>query len=146
MDAKEYFQQIYDLTRKIEKLELIAEEYDRLSYSVPGPVYGKEVTHSPNVNTEAPFVKWIHKKMEKEEEIKKAKEKLTILKAEAMLLIDTLENPTEQLILTYRYIDLWGWKKISKKLNYAESYIFELHREATEIITKTLQEKEHSKS
>lgn len=146
MDAKEYFQQIFDLTKKIEKMELLVEEYERLSLSIPGPVYGKEVVHSPNVNTEAPFVKWIGKKIDKEKEIKAAKEKLAALKAEAMLLIDVLENPTEQLILTYRYLDLWGWRRISKKLNYAESYIFELHREAMEIITKTLLEKEHSKS
>mgnify|MGYP003222998769 FL=1 len=85
MDAKEYLLQIIKLEHKIYCMKLRSEEYDRMSLSIPGPSYGEKIGSNPNRNTDAPFVKWIYKKIEIDEKIKTLEEKLKNIKSQALL-------------------------------------------------------------
>ena len=49
-------------------------------------------------NLDAPFVKWIYKKMEVEESIKRKQDKIELAKVEIMNLVSELENYDYQLI------------------------------------------------
>ena len=40
--SKEYLEQIYKLDHKIKAMELRSQEYERLSYSIPGHSYGEK--------------------------------------------------------------------------------------------------------
>ena len=69
MKAKKYLQQIQRLSNHIERLKDEAREYERLANSVPGQTFDRERVDCTR-NLEAPFVKWIYKKIEKEEPLK----------------------------------------------------------------------------
>ena len=69
MTSKEYLSQIYNLDHKIYLMRLEEEEYRRLSYSLPGQDFTKPFVKSSNPNTEAPFMKWLIKALDKEKEI-----------------------------------------------------------------------------
>lgn len=45
-------------------------------------------------------------------------------------------NPTLREVILQRYVDGIGWDEIALKLNYSESYIYELHRKAISLITE----------
>ena len=69
MTAKEYLERAKNINGKI---HLVCEEITRLrslSESISSPSFEEKVQHSTNI--EAPFVKYIEKIMEKEEELKK---------------------------------------------------------------------------
>lgn len=68
--SKEYLEQIYKLDHKIKAMELRSQEYEHLSYSIPGPSYGERIDSNHNRNLEAPFVKGIMKKDEIDRKIK----------------------------------------------------------------------------
>lgn len=116
MTAKEYLEQIKTLEHKIYCMKLRSEEYDRLSYSINGMNFGNDMPHSPNRNTEAPFVKWIYKKIEIDQKIAKLEEDLKNLKAEAFLKIESLENEDYKMVLIMRYIKGMTWEKIADEL------------------------------
>lgn len=44
-------------------------------------------------------------------------------------------NPTLREVIIQRYVDGLGWEEIAVRLNYSESYIYELHRKALQIIS-----------
>ena len=113
MTAKEYLEQIKTLEHKIYCMRLRSDEYDRLSLSIPGGNFDNDMPHSPNRNTEAPFIKWIYKKMEIDQEIKKLEEELKNLKAEAFLKIESLENEDYKMVLIMRYIKGMAWDQIA---------------------------------
>ena len=69
MTSKEYLMQIYNLDHKIYMMQLEADEYRRLADVIPGGNYDKPFVKPSNRNTEAPFVKWINKALDKEKEI-----------------------------------------------------------------------------
>ena len=91
MTAKEYLSQIRKLEYKISRMKLRSEEYELLSHSLPGQNFdGVRVDGTRNL--EAPFVKWIMKKCDLDQEIKVLEEKLVNLKAEVLLCIEILDN------------------------------------------------------
>lgn len=116
MDAKEYLMQIKNLEHKIYCMKLRSEEYDRMSLSIPGPSYGEKIGSNPNRNTDAPFVKWIYKKIEIDEKIKTLEEKLKNIKSQALLIIEELENEDFKTILVKRYIEGENWDVIASAI------------------------------
>lgn len=134
MTAKEYLEQIKTLEHKIYCMKLRSEEYDRLSYSINGMNFGDDMPHSPNKNTEAPFVKWIYKKIEIDQKIAKLEEDLKNLKAEAFLKIESLENEDYKMVLIMRYIKGITWEKIAENSFVSLSTIKRWHRNALDAL------------
>ena len=134
MTSKEYLEQIYKLDHKIKAMELRSQEYERLSYSIPGPSYGERIGSNPNRNLEAPFVKWIMKKDEIDRKIKQFKSDLDTLKAEALLKIEELENEDYKNLLVLKYIKFQTIEEIASKLYISVATVKRWHIKALELI------------
>ena len=134
MDAKEYLMQIKKLEHKIYCMKLRLEEYDRMSLSIPGPSYGEKIGSNPNRNTDAPFVKWIYKKIEIDEKIKSLEEKLKNIKSQALLIIEELENEDFKTILVKRYIEGENWDVIASTIFVSKRTAIRWHDAALELL------------
>lgn len=133
MTAKEYLSQIQRLEYKISRMKLRAEEYQRLSESIPGQSYdGIRVDGTRNLD--APFVKWIMKKADLEQEIKVLEEKLANLKAEIMVCIERLENEDYKNVLVMHYIKGLPWEVIADRLYVCRATVFNWNNRALELI------------
>lgn len=134
MDAKEYLLQIIKFEHKIYCMKLRSEEYDRMSLTIPGPSHGEKIGSNPNRNTDAPFIKWIYKKIEIDEEIVKLEEKLKNLKSEAILKIEELENENFKTILVKRYIEGQSWEVIASTLFISKRTAIRWHDAALKLL------------
>jgi hypothetical protein len=134
MDAKEYLMQIKNLEHKIYCMKLRSEEYDRMSLSIPGPSYGEKIGSNPNRNIDAPFVKWIYKKIEIDEKIKTLEEKLKNIKSQALLIIEELENEDFKTILVKRYIEGENWDVIASAIFVSKRTAIRWHDAALELL------------
>lgn len=137
MTTKEYLSQVYHLERKIKQLKLRSEEFERLSYSVPGPSYGERIGSNPNRNLEAPFVKWLIKKDEVDRKIQSLEEEVASLKATILAAIDELENEDYKNILIMRYLDILTWEEIAEKMYYSLATIKRWHNRALDMLKIT---------
>ena len=131
MRAKKYLQQIQKLDNHIERLKAEAREYERLANSIPGQTFDRERVDCTR-NLEAPFVKWIYRKIEKEEQIAKANEKLLEIKAIAEGYIAKIDNVDYRLVLIYRYFNYYTWGEISSKLYVSNASVYRYHELALE--------------
>lgn len=134
MDVKEYLMQIKKLEHKIYCMKLRSEEYDRMSLSILGPSYGEKIGSNPNRNTDAPFVKWIYKKIEIDEKIKTLEEKLKNIKSQALLIIEELENEDFKTILVKRYIEGENWDVIASAIFVSKRTAIRWHDAALELL------------
>lgn len=133
MTAKEYLSQIQRLEYKISRMKLRAEEYQRLSESIPGQNYdGIRVDGTRNLD--APFVKWLMKKADLEQEIKVLEEKLANLKAEIVTCIENLDNEDYKNVLMMHYIKGLPWEVIADRLYVCRATVFNWNNRALELI------------
>lgn len=133
MTAKEYLSQIQRLEYKISRMKLRAEEYQRLSESIPGQSYdGIRVDGTRNLD--APFVKWLMKKADLEQEIKVLEEKLANLKTEVMVCIERLDNEDYKNVLVMHYIKGLPWEVIADRLYVCRATVFNWNNRALELI------------
>lgn len=131
MEAKEYLQSIVDLSR------WIAEESGRLSRlkstlgSIRSPLF------EPNYNTasfgESYHARMITEIMDKEEELKVARERLKEWRKEAEGQLMLMENSDYQLILGLRYLDNMNWVEISEYLHSSLSTVKRWHLKALDL-------------
>ena len=129
MTAKEYLSQIRKLEYKISRMKLRSEEYELLSHSLPGQNFdGVRVDGTRNL--EAPFVKWIMKKFDLDQEIRVLEEKLVNLKAEVLLCIENLDNEDYKNVLVLHYLNGLPWEDIADKLYVCRATVFNWHRQA----------------
>ena len=118
-EVKQYLSQYYYLYQKVDSLNDDLRCLEELADGTQGVNYDEPVV-SKTRSLKAPFLRYIDRIQKKEEEIAK--------KVEELMTISMVDNPVVELVLTYRYINFYGWSEIAKKLHYAESYIYELHR------------------
>ena len=133
MTKIEYLSQVYKLQLKIDKKKIRAEEYERLSMSIPGPNYDQPVVDKTR-SLEAPFVKWIGKLIDIQKEIEELEKKLDVLKAEVIGVIETLENEDYKNVLALRDISCLTWGDICEKLYISLSTVKRWHQNALELI------------
>ncbi len=133
MDKREYLSRYHEAEKKIKKLQALHDEYDRLSFNVPGCNFD-QIRVSGTRNLEAPFVKWIHKAMEVEDEIDVLTKNLEIIKNEILDCISALKNPEYERLLIYRYIDWLNWQDIADKMFISISTLKRWHKNATELL------------
>ena len=134
MTSKEYLMQIYNLDHKIYMMQLEADEYRRMADVIPGGNYDKPFVKPSNRNTEAPFVKWINKALDKEKEIEKEIERLNNLKIEVTSVISQIDNGNYRMVLMLRYLKSMKIEEIAEEMHYALPTIKKWHREAVELI------------
>ena len=134
MTSKEYLMQIYNLDHKIYMMQLEADEYRRLADVIPGGNYDKPFIKPSNRNTEAPFVKWINKALDKEKEIEKEIERLNNLKVEVTSVISQIDNGNYRMVLMLRYLKSMKIEEIAETMHYSIPSVKRWHREALEVL------------
>lgn len=115
MTAKEYLRQAYRLDQKISSdLEEVA-SLREMSASVSSPQLTERVQTSKN--TDASFVRALEKIMDLEERINNEIELLMELKKEIRVVITTVEDTDERMVLKYRYVHNYTWEQIGNELH-----------------------------
>lgn len=120
------------------KIRLVHEEIARLrnlSESISAPISSEKVQHSKN--TEAPFVKYVEKIIEKEEELKSEAEELSRVHIETLQAIDTLPVLEERMVLKCKYLYNYSWLETALALHIGQSSAIRLHQKALENFTKS---------
>ena len=114
---------------KISKQKELINYYEVMSHSLGGSDYSTERVDGTR-NLEAPFVKWIYKKIDAEEKLKVMETELEAKVNDLSNLLDKLEQPEYQMVLTYRYVLNMDWVDIPNVMNYSISSVYRLHRDA----------------
>ena len=115
MTAKEYLRQAYRLDQKINSdLEEVAALREMAS-SVSSPQLSERVQTSRKGN--APFVRCLEKIIELEDKINKEIDLLVELKKEIRMVITTVEDTDERMVLKYRYVHNYTWEQIGNELH-----------------------------
>ncbi len=133
MTVVEYLSQIHFIEKKIEQLTIRAAEFERLSFSVPSVSFDRVRVDCAR-NLDAPFVKWLVKKDEVDDEIKKLKLKAEKLKAEIFALIDQIDDEQCKNILIMRYLNNLSWEQIATEMYMSLSTVKRLHGKAKSLI------------
>ena len=126
MNIKEYLSRFHFIDLKVIRLKDLYDDYIRQSESIPGVSFD-HIRVSGTKSIEAPFVTWIHKAFDVENEMNELEKELPFLKIEIMSTIDELEDLQCKRILIYRYIDWMSWKEIADKMYYSTATIRRWH-------------------
>ena len=131
MDKKTYLCRYHNIQEQIEKKKLYIEFCHERASAIPGPVYGERI-NNPSPSYEAPFVRWIFKGIEAEEELEELEKKLKIVKMEIEKAINSIQDEELQMILTYRYIDWLTWDEICGRIYCSLASVKRKHEKALE--------------
>ena len=124
---------MFRIEQRIKAKEIKSAEFKNLADSIPGPNYdGIKVDHSRR--TDAPFVYWIEKKAEVDEQIRNLRAKQSVLKGEIMTAIEKLENEEYQSLLVMRYFNFRTWEDIADELCVSIATVYRWHSAALTLI------------
>ena len=136
-EIKQYLSSYYYLSKKVDSLR---EELRYLEILADGtnsqPFDEPRVQKTPS--QKAPFLRYLDKIDAKEKQIDEKLTELLELKDEIQKVISSVDDPVMELVLTYRYINFYDWNDLAKKLHYAESYVFKIHRKALSAIQQKM--------
>jgi len=126
MDKINYLCRYHNLIEKIEKKKEYIAFCNERAGSIPGPSYGERI-NNPSPSHDAPFVKWVYRAIDAEEELKRLEDKARDAKQEIETAIAKLEDETLQMILIYRYIDWLTWNEIATRVYYSDKTVRRKH-------------------
>lgn len=110
------------ITAKIGHCEMMAA-------ATPGMNFDSEMVDKPR-NLDAPFVKWVYKKIELEEKLKEIDEEF----CKACTLLDAylnlLDDVKEMMVVSLRYELGKSWAEVADELHFSESTLCRTHRSA----------------
>lgn len=129
MTAKEYLSRYYVMKQKIERIEEEVEEYKRLANSIPGCNFD-DVRVDGTKNKDAIQIKWVHRAIDKEDDLKLMIKNLPIVKAEILNTVMQLEDSNLKRLLIYRYIDCLTWQDIMEKMYLSKATVLRWHKQA----------------
>lgn len=118
----------FRINKKIIFVKNKIEEYDTLSLSLGGGGFEEKVQCTRNLD--APFVKWIYKKLDAEAELKDLYVELGKSQDEVMALIDTLSNMDCKMVAIKKYIGFKSWSQISDELYSSVATVRRWHNKA----------------
>ena len=124
---------MFRIEQRIKAKEIKSAEFKNLADSIPSPNYdGIKVDHSRR--TDAPFVYWIEKKAEVDEQIRNLRARQSALKGEIMTAIEKLENEEYQSLLVMRYFNFRTWEDIADELCVSIATVYRWHSAALSLI------------
>ncbi|MBR5990442.1 MAG: hypothetical protein IK034_01220 [Bacilli bacterium] len=134
MDKKTFLCRYHNILEKIERKKEYIAFCDERSHSIPTQDFTQPKVDSTPSGT-APFVRWLYKKMEAEEELAELKKEADTIKSEIEAAIATIGDEFLEMLLVYRYIDWLTWPRIWEKLYISESTQRRWHAKALEKMT-----------
>lgn len=133
MTNSEKLNEIQKLKYKIEKQMSLIAYYDQMSFSLGGCDFTIERVDCTR-NLDAPYVKWIYKKLDAEQKLKEMTRKLKSMINEMTDIIDLIENIDYRMILTFRYVLSKEWLEISETMHLSLSTTYRYHKKGLEEI------------
>lgn len=127
----------------IENQKNLINYYETMSYSLGGIDYSKEPIDCSR-NLEAPFVKWVYKKIEAEEVLKQLEKELKDTLAIFSLKLEYLEEPDYRKVLSYRYVLNKSWNEIGKIMFLSRASLYRLQENALNQLDEKLRHAETS--
>lgn len=137
MNVKRYFEQYNYIPHEIESLEMLIKEQKALATSIKSIDYAKERVQVSTGN-EAEFQKRIQKALEYEEEYKKKIDVYYIRRKTIENLIEEVTNPSERIVLKYKYINSCDNVKIADKLSISRQWVDELLSRGLEYVEEVV--------
>ena len=129
MTAKEYLSQSRTLNKLIKDHLAMIENLKQMEQSIPGPNYDTElVDHTRSY--EAPFLKFLLKRIDLEKQVEVEKENLVDLQSEVASVIASVKNPLYQSVLSLRYIACKTWQEVAFDLDCSLDNVYRVHRNA----------------
>ncbi|MDD2259443.1 MAG: DUF1492 domain-containing protein [Bacilli bacterium] len=129
MSVKDYLSRYHLMEQRIKRMKAVVAEFERLAATIPGCNFDLFRVDGTK-KKEAPFVKWIYKALENEQEIKELIIKLPVVKKEIISTINELENSEYKRLLILRYIDWLSWRAIADIMLYSPATIRRWHDKA----------------
>lgn len=127
MTTKQYLAQILVLNKRIQKLELNLTQLEATDFYSGGTISSEKVKSTRQNNA---MQKFVERKITLADEIQSLKSSLNTLTLKIQLEIEQLENIDLKVILSYRYINLYNFEKIAEIMNFSNSHIYYVHRNA----------------
>lgn len=140
MTKKEYLKTGYIIKKRISIQEAILEEYKANLDNLKAINYSKDKLQGGPVQDDTLIIKKLDKIFEVEKKIKKLYDELTVFQDKVSEGIKTLNNYTEQQIITFRYFNNYPWEKIAEKIGYSKAQTYRLHGQALENLKISLNE------
>lgn len=131
MDKKTYLSRYHNLVLKMNHLKNDINRCQELADSIPGPKYDA-MPRNPNRNTDAPFVKWILRKIDNEHELERLEPQAERLRNETLDAIANIGDTELESVLIHRYIYWKSWNEISDLIFASSSTVRRLHNKAME--------------
>ncbi|MEG1821222.1 MAG: DUF1492 domain-containing protein [Malacoplasma sp.] len=128
MTLKEKLSELKMLNNKIYKHKDLISYFEKKSNSITGCNYDKEVVDGTK-SLEAPFIKWIYRKIDVEKILEEDIQRLKIGIKEINSLIEKIENYDYKNVLISRYLLFMTFDEISSIIHYSASSVFRFHRE-----------------
>jgi len=133
MTPKEYLCRYHNILEKIKTKKEYIEFCKEREKSISSPSYDP-MPKSPNIDTDAPFVKWLIRRREAEDELVELKRQAELIKIETEKTIMELNNELYEMILIMRYIEWMTWEDISDRLYFSVATIKRKHGKAIEAL------------
>lgn len=132
MNAKEYLEQVKKLDAAIDRnLERLQEIRSRTEYKPPSLYSGTGAGRGSGASKDW-LINNVCSIVELEEKIEKGAISFELEKQHIIDQLLHLQNGDYIQVLCKRYIDFKPWRQISVEMNYSESYLKQLHRQALE--------------
>ena len=131
MDKKTYLSRYHNLVLKMNHLKNDINRCQELADCIPGPKYDA-MPRNPNRNADAPFVKWILRKIENEHELERLEPEAERLRNETLDAIANIGDTELESVLIHRYIYWKSWNEISDLIFASSSTVRRLHNKAME--------------
>ena len=95
------------------------------SHTIDGMPHGTNTSdYSSYMASVEKYYKKLNAELERKQEIRQV-----IINA-----LETLPNENYKLIMRFRYINLWDWKRISETMTYAAAHVMREHKKALELL------------
>lgn len=131
-DAQEYLNQVRQINAQMRIIQAQISNIVELS----GLSYDKIPTQP---NGDSKVAKLAMRRVELLDKYERKRDELIKARYEVVDRILTLRGPYQQEILFKRYVELKRWNRIAREMNLSERMVFNVHREALQKISETLQ-------
>jgi DNA-directed RNA polymerase specialized sigma subunit len=132
MTCKEFLSMHQNFDIKIESRIREISHLREMSLRLSAPSFEEKVSGSQQ--TDAPFVRLIEKIVDLEREIDSEIDSLVTIREEILSAIEAVEDPRQQAVLNYRYLQNMKWQEIANALFADRTSVYRWHKQALEQI------------
>jgi DNA-directed RNA polymerase specialized sigma subunit len=132
MTSKEFLSMHHNLDVKIDSRIREVSHLREMSLRLSSPTFEEKV--SGGQQTDAPFVRLIDKVVDLEREIDSEIDTLVSVHNDIRNAIESVEDPRQQAVLNYRYLQNMKWQEIANALFADRTSVYRWHKQALEQI------------